>query len=294
MTAPISYDSARPELVEAGDARIAVRRYGEGPDVLLVHGFPLHGYTWRYLLPDLARQFRCWVVDLPGLGESVWGQDTDFRFGAQADRLGGVLDKLGVTRTAIVAQDTGATIARLLALARPELVSHLALINTEIPGHRPPWIREFQLSTWLPGARLSFRLLLSWRAFRRSSAGFGGLFTDPSRLDGEFYDRFVQPLLVDPQRLAGTLHYLRGIDWKAVDSLAQRHREIKAAVIALWGADDPTFPVNLAEQMCSQFTPPCTLHRIAGARLLPHEERPDELLAHLVPFLKTGSPPSRG
>lgn len=282
---PSAYDRAPVRQIRVADADLAVRTYGDGPDLLLIHGFPLHGYTWRYVLPDLATRHRCTVVDLPGLGDSAWDARTDLGFVAQAARLGGLLEVLGIRRTAILAQDTGGTIARLLAVDRPAAVTHLALINTEIPAHRPPWIREFQLASRIPGARATFRGLLSLRTFRRSGMGLGGLFVDPTRLEGDFHARFVQPLLDEPRRLDGALRFLQGIDWRALDTLAHRHREIACPVQLLWGEQDPTFPVDRAQTMCGQFARGCAFHRIGGAKLLPHEEQPAQVLAQLRPFL---------
>jgi pimeloyl-ACP methyl ester carboxylesterase len=279
------YDREPPQMIEALGAALAVRTFGQGSDVLLVHGFPVHGYTWRHLLPELARHHRCRVVDLPGLGDSTWSDTADFRFGAQAERLAAALKQLGVARVSVVAHDTGATIARLLALAHPDAVTRLTLINTEIPRHRPPFIREFQIASYLPGARLTFRALLSLAAFRRSPMGLGGLFVDPALIDGDFHDRFIRPLVEDPRRVDGALRYLRGIDWNAVDSLEQRHRDITAKVQMLWGDEDPTFPVARAEAMRSQFARPPAFHRIHAARLMPHEEQPQQVLEHLLPFL---------
>lgn len=284
-TPSFSYDAAPLRTVEAQDAHFALRCFGDGPDLLLLHGFPVHGYIWNAVLPALAQRFRCWVVDLPGLGDSQWSDGADFGFNAQSERLGLLVAELGLTRAAVVAHDTGATLARLLALDRPAVVSKLALINTEIPGHRPPFIREFQLAARLPGARGMFRALLSLKAFRRSPMGFGGFFHDRARLDEGFDARFVAPLLADPRRIDGALRFLRGIDWDVLDALAQRHRAIRARVQLIWGEDDPTFPVQYAEELRLQFDPPCTLHRIAQARLLPHVERPAQVLDVLLPFL---------
>lgn len=282
---PFSYDAAPVELKELGDASIAVRRYGDGPDLLFVHGFPLHGYTWRYLLPELAARFRCWVVDLPGFGDSRWSPDTNLGFTAQAGRLNRLLRELGVTRSGVIAHDTGATIARLLALDAPDLVHKLAIINTEMPGHRPPWIPLYIALSRLPGTAFSFRALMSLRSYRRSAMGFGGLFVDKSRLDGDFEERFIEPLLSDRKRLLGTLKFLQDVDWAPMDALAQRHREIKAGVLLLWGELDPTFPVEIAEAMCPQFARLAGFHRIRDAKLMPHEEQPAQVLEHLLPFL---------
>ena len=250
-----------------------------------IHGFPVHGYIWNAVLPALAQRYRCWVVDLPGLGDSRWSDDADFGFNAQAERLGLLAGELGLAGAAVVAHDTGATLARLLALDRPAAVAKLCLINTEIPGHRPPFIRLFQLAARLPGSRASFRALLSLPAFRRSAMGFGGFFFDPARLDAEFDRRFVEPLVKDPRRTEGALRFLRGIDWAVLDSLATRHRQIRSRVQLVWGEDDPTFPIQYVEGMRRQFDPPCALHRIAAARLVPFAERPQEFLETLRPFL---------
>lgn len=280
------YAAAELRRFEIEDATIAVRRFGRGPDLVAIHGFPVHGYTWRALLPALAERHTCHVIDLPGLGDSGWSAATDFRFTAQARRLTGLLAKLGVERCALLAHDTGGTVARLLALREPQRVAKLALVNTEIPGHRPPWIPLYQRLAALPGSAASFRLLLARDWFRRSSLGFGAaysdrsLFDDPTRLGP-----YLEPLLASRARLAGMLGYLRGIEWPAVDGLRDGHARIQAPVLLLWGEDDVTFPVALAERMTPQFGGPARFVRIARAALLPHEEQPAAVLEALLPFL---------
>lgn len=284
---PFSYDAATVEMRDVGDAQIALRRYGHGPDLLFIHGFPVHGYTWRYLLPELSTRFRCWVPDLPGFGDSRWNGDANLGFSAQAQRLRRLLDDLGVRRCGLIAHDTGATVARLLALDAPQLVHKLAMINTEMPGHRPPWIPLYIALSRLPGTAISFRALLSLRAYRRSPMGLGGLFVDKNRLDGDFHERFIVPLLRDRRRIDGTLKFLADVDWSPMDALKQRHRDIRADVLLLWGDLDPTFPVQIAEAMCPQFATLKGFHRIRDARLMPHEEQPAQVLEHLVPFLRS-------
>ena len=82
--------------------------------------------------------------DLPGLGETLWTEATDFMFAAQADTLRSFVDAFGLLQYAIVAHDTGGTIARRLAVIDGHRVNRMVLIGTEIPGHRPPWIPFFQ------------------------------------------------------------------------------------------------------------------------------------------------------
>jgi len=280
------YAAARMERHELDDATLAVRCFGSGPALLFVPGFPVHGYTWRKLLLTLVERFRCIVVDLPGLGDSEWTPATDFSFGGHARRLQRLAERLGLERFGLVAHDTGATVARVLALLAPERVGRLAIINTEIPGHRPPWIPLYQRLSRVPGSAAGFRVLLRSRAFLRSGMGFREFYTDRGLLDepGRL-GPYLEPLIASAHRMEGMLRYLRGPEWDVVDGLRQRHADLKMPVLLLWGENDRTFPVEFGERMAPQFGGPTRFVRIARASLMPHEERPDAVLAELLPFL---------
>jgi pimeloyl-ACP methyl ester carboxylesterase len=135
---------APAQTIDTGTARLPYLRFGSGPALLLVHGFPLSGFTWRKVLPELAQRYTCYALDLPGMGESEWTDATDFSFPGQGATLKSFVDRLGLDHYSILAQDTGGTFARYLALADSARVENLALINTEMPGHRPPWIPLYQ------------------------------------------------------------------------------------------------------------------------------------------------------
>ena len=287
MTPEAFYATAALERHPIDDATVAVRRFGSGPALVLIHGFPVHGYTWRALLPALAERHTCFVLDLPGLGDSGWSAATDFSFRGQARRLSPLLGKLGIERFSLLAHDTGATVARLLALAEPARIEKLAIINTEIPGHRPPWIPLYQKLTHLPGAGAIFRVLLRQDWFVRSGMGFGAFYSDPRLFDDSArLAPYLDPVLNSAERMRGMLLYLGGPEWSAVDALRTRHAEIQCPVLLLWGEDDVTFPASRAEPMAAQFGGPTSFVRIPRASLMPHEERPDAVLAALLPFLE--------
>src|SRR5213594_3876263 len=84
------------QKLDTGTARLACRRYGSGSPLLLVHGFPLSGFTWRKVLPELSKRHTCYVPDLPGMGESEWTDKTDFSFPGQAQTLKTLVDRLGL------------------------------------------------------------------------------------------------------------------------------------------------------------------------------------------------------
>ena len=272
------------QKVDTGAARLALRRFGSGPPLLLVHGFPLSGFTWRKMLPELSQRYTCYVPDLPGMGESEWTDATDFSFPGQGHTLKALVDRLGLERYSVLAQDTGGTFARCLALVDGARIEKLALINTEIPHHRPPWIPLYQFLMRVPGTLTAFSLLLRSRAFLRSRMGFGGCFNDLRLLEGDFHEHVVEPLVRSPLRRDGMRRYLRGAKWGPVDAFAHDHARIAMPVRLIWGADDHTFPIEYARKMVKQF-PDAHLVEIPGGRLLVHEEKPAEVARSVMEFL---------
>jgi len=270
---------------DVGSAEIAYRTFGGGPPLLLLHGWPLAGFTYRKLIPRLAERYTCYAIDLPGAGATRWREDNDFSFSGQAANVGRLIDALGIRGTHVVAHDTGATIARALALSAGDGLGKLVLIGTEIPAHRPPWIPLFQTLTALPGAHLGFRLMMGSTAFLRSPMGFGNCFVDRRLISGEFEEHFVRPLRESSRALEGQLRYLKGIDWALVDRLAEDHRRITNPTLLIWGEKDSIFPPARARVIAEQLGDCHGFHLVSNAKLLVHEEQPHAVAELILPFL---------
>jgi pimeloyl-ACP methyl ester carboxylesterase len=225
------------------------------------------------------------VVDLPGAGESVWSRRTDFRFAAQARLLSDLMNHLHFREYAVLGQDTGGSVARHLALAAPDQVRKLILINTEIPNHRPTWVPIFLALLAVPGSILAFQRLLRLRAFRHGAAGFGGSFCDKRLIEGEFRELFIDPLIREHRRGVGYARYLKSVDWAENDAFATLHGQIACPVSLIWGELDPTFPCALARAMAGQFPNRARFEVIDKTKLLPHEERPEAVVAAVRAFL---------
>src|SRR5262245_27922616 len=263
------YFDAPAQQVETGTARLACRRYGSGPPLLLVHGFPLSGFTWRKILPELSRRYTCYVPDLPGMGDSEWSDATDFSFPGQGHTLKRLVERLELERYSIVAQDTGGTFARFLALEDTARVEKLVLINTEMPGHRPPWIPLYQFLMRLPGTLSVFKQLLGSDVFLRSPMGFGWCFKDPRFIGGDFKEYAVRPLVESPRGREGLRLYLMGAKWDAVEALERERARSIMPVQLVCGAADRCVPVERERGMVRQF-PDASLEEIPGARVFGH------------------------
>jgi pimeloyl-ACP methyl ester carboxylesterase len=277
------------QFVPLANARIAYRKFGSGPALILLHGFPFSSLTYRHLVPHLQQHFTCYAVDTPGAGVSAWSDHYDFDFRSQSQSLRRFVDAIAVTSYSILGHDSGATLGRLLTLSDPGRVERLILINTEIPGHRPPWIPLYTAVGRVVWSTEFLRVLFRSRRYLRSRAAFGPVFFDRRLLDGDFEDCFLTPVLRNRAYREGLRRYLRGFDWTIVDDFRYAHSAIDAPVLMIWGADDPTFPVERAREMAFQFNPTARLTVIDNAKLLVHEERPDQVAAAITQFLYAGS-----
>jgi pimeloyl-ACP methyl ester carboxylesterase len=277
---------APDRYIDVGEGEVACRSVGRGPDVLLVHGWPVSGATYRLLLPHLAEHVRCHVIDLPGAGDSRFGPDTVITVDQHIATVRRVVDSLELADVAVVGHDSGGLIARH-ALAGDRRVRAWGLIDTEQPQGLTWRFRQFLLVRHLPGFEHVFGWLLGIRLLRRSGLVLGGAFTDRSLLDGEFDEFFLQPIHRQPARRRAAAELLDSFDVQHVHDLAEVHARIDAPVQLVWGAGDPFFPVERARAMVGTF-PAASLAVIAGTRLFPHEERPAEVAAALLPTLLAG------
>jgi len=275
-----------PELIDLGDLKVAHTKQGRGPDLLFIHGWPLNGLTWRNVVPHLSDRFTCHVIDLPGSGATELAPGTEPSMATNPDVVARLIDALGLSQVALLGHDSGGMVARYAAVLRPEQVSGLVVIESEIPGHHPLILRLFKLSSRLPGRVATFRQLLGRSLLRRSPLVLGEAFSDRSLADGEFSDVLVQPLIDDPAALETQLEVLASWNFDQIDGLEPVHRRIDVPVQLIWGEDDRLFfPAQKAREMQSQFGGPTRFDTIPDAKLFVHEEHPAKVAELAAGFL---------
>src|SRR5690242_8775041 len=112
--------------VHAGDVRLHAVIGGDGPPLLLIHGWPGSWYYWRLVMPALAREFEVIAVDQRGIGLSD-KPESGYDAGTLGNDLVGLMDALGHERFAVVGVDTGLLIAYALAADYSDSVACVAL-----------------------------------------------------------------------------------------------------------------------------------------------------------------------
>jgi pimeloyl-ACP methyl ester carboxylesterase len=155
------------ETHDAGPLDVHLHEAGEGPPVLLLHGWPQDAWCWRYVVPLLADRYRLIAPDLRGFGQTgapAGGSYNGLTIGADAIAL---LDALGIERAHVIGHDWGGFGGFAAAIAAPQRIASMVVLNTS-----PPWL---ELSP-----RLLWELRRSWYVFLLAAWGESIVLERPS------------------------------------------------------------------------------------------------------------------
>jgi len=271
--------------IDTGDLRQHVVTGGDGPPLLLVHGWPETWYTWRLVMPALARDFSVVAPDQRGCGLSgkpAAGYDT----GALADDLVALMDALGHERFAVFGHDTGLWIGYALAADHPGHVDRLAVAEAAMPGvsASPPLFGSTQANNQL--WHFAFNRLAEVNeqlAAGREDIYFGFQFAKAANKLPDYVVRhYVDALAADPNALRGSFAAYRALDDTIAQNGRRKERRLTLPVLAIGGAlgigEGAANTMKLAADDVQSVVIPGSGHYCL-------EEAPDQVLAALTAFL---------
>jgi pimeloyl-ACP methyl ester carboxylesterase len=133
--------------VQVGRLRLHYLDWGnkQRPPILFLHGGALTAHTWDLVCLALRDDYHCLALDQRGHGDSDWAEDADYSIGAQLADTKGLVDRLGLDNFILVGMSLGAINALAFAIAHPERLSHLVIIDAGPEMRRPgsSRIRDF-------------------------------------------------------------------------------------------------------------------------------------------------------
>jgi 3-oxoadipate enol-lactonase len=124
------------EKIKINEIELAYTRRGKGTPLVLLHGYPLDHHLWDDVAPLLEDTFDLILPDLRGFGESTT-VDSAFTVDDYASDIAGLLDQLGIQKTAIVGHSMGGYVALAFARLYPERVSGLGLVSSQVLADPP-------------------------------------------------------------------------------------------------------------------------------------------------------------
>ena len=277
-----AFDRLPLKSVIVEDRRIAYLDQGQGPPVLLIHGFGGSMWQWEHQQAALAGQFRIITPDLLGAGLSD-KPDIEYTPAQLLDFLTGFMDALQIPKAAMIGNSMGAGLAIGLALDRPTRVTALVLIDGLPPNvldhlgsptlrralttPTPSWLVSF--GNWLFGGQM---LESTLREFIHDPA----LLT-PAVLDRSNRNR-QRPGLFRALLTVGTNLPL----WE--QGFAPRIGSISQRTLVIWGEEDRVFPVAVGEAL-HRLIPGSQFIQVPNAGHIPQWEQPDAVNVQIRSFL---------
>jgi pimeloyl-ACP methyl ester carboxylesterase len=281
-------DTFTSRYVDTGELRLHAVIGGDGPPLLLVHGWPETWYAWRMLMPALARDFQVVAVDQRGIGLSDKPQD-GYDTGTLAGDMVALMAALGHQRFAMYGTDTGMPVAYATAADHPDRLECLVVSEAPLPGvsPSPPLFLPSQLNAkfWhlmfnqLP-AEVNEQLVKG-----REDIFFGAEFdasAGTNKLPEDAVKYYINTLASDPDGLRGSFGFYRAIPTTTAQNQQRKEQRLTMPVLAIGGAESSGDMVGATMQLVADDVQTIVL---AGAGHWVAEQAPEELLAALTTFL---------
>ncbi len=284
---PVGFTEQRTQV---DDVAVNYVRGGNGPALVLLHGYPQSWYMWRHVLPELARSYEVIAPDLRGFGGSD-APPTGYDKRTIAADLHRLLTTLGLDRDLrLVGHDVGTMVAYAYAAAHPDRVSRLVLSEAPIPDES---IYTFPALTAAGPAVWNFGFFsltngLPEQLVAGRETVWVDLFTDSlmirkGSLDAADIEEYAQPLR-DPAHLRASFACFRAFGQDIADNTEYRRTKLTMPVLAI-GAQ-----ASLGRQVADQvnrYADSVTSAVVEDSGHWLFEEQPAELTAMLLPFLRT-------
>ncbi len=261
--------------VLVGDTRWVYYEGGEGPNIMLLHGFASSKEVWLPTAKILSAHFHVIIPDLPGWGESTRDAGASYNIDAQAIRLDGFVQTLGQQRFVLVGHSMGGAVAGVYAAQHPEHVAELALVD-------------------------SFGLKYNENAFAKAAmagknpfvfddrAGFATAtslaFEKPLNLPGRFIDVLVDRNRQDHAFIQHTFEELR--DPSQYLAVQSRLDHLTMPVMGLWCHDDKIIDVSAQDSLRNGLAHAAaiSMSTINGCNHMPMLEKPEDTAQILTGF----------
>jgi len=289
----------KQEYAEVNGQRLHYVTAGKGKLIMFVHGFPEFWYEWKNQLAEFGRDYQAVAPDMRGYNLSSKPAEVEqYQVKYLVEDLRALAEKLGHKKFILVAHDWGGAVAWAFAIAHPDYLEKLVIINAPHPG---VFQRELQQN---PAQQKASQYMLMFRSAQAEQIlsannyatlvqvvlGDGlktGVFTDADKQ--AYIEAWSQP-----GALTGGLNYYRAArvgppdgDDKQVTNFAAAlsSLEVKVPTLVIWGEKDTALLTGNLEGL-DKFVPHLTIKRIAdGSHWVIHEQ-PALINGYIREFIK--------
>jgi pimeloyl-ACP methyl ester carboxylesterase len=270
---------ATDHLVSVGGINFHYAEYkGDGPVVLMLHGFGSSTYTWEKVAPLLQKKgHHVYTLDMKGFGWTDKPVDGAYDPRTLKEEVLAWMDAVGIKKTTLVGNSLGGAISVLIALENPDRVEQMILTDPAgYPQVKPLIIRLADLPLASDALKLVFsRWVVKWN--------LGEVFHNPDRVTADrvmaYYER-----LHSQGGLEAQVAVARSLDFEKFGSFIRRIPEVKAKTLIIWGKDDRWVPLENARKYRSDLKN-SVLALIADCGHVPQEEYPEATAKLILDFI---------
>ncbi len=291
----------KDEYAQVNGIRLHYVRAGKGPLIVFLHGFPEFWYEWKNQLAEFGKDHLAVAPDMRGYNLSDKPAEVE-QYGSKylIEDVRTLAAHLGYRKFVLVGHDWGGAVAWTFAIAHPELVERLVIINAPHPGI---FTRLLQND---PGQQKASQYMLLFRSEKAESAlsandyaTLVNIVLAPGLKSGAFTEEDKAAYIKawsQPGALTGGLNYYRAArvgppDNAAADrsvgniALDASNLKVKVPTLVIWGEKDiALLPANL--DGLDEFVPQLTVKRIPDASHWVVHERPAEVNSYIREFVR--------
>lgn len=275
--------------IEANGSSFHVARVGQGPELLLLHGWPEFWLAWEPVMQKLADRYTLVAPDLRGFGDSA---KPDGPFGPEshaADMLA-LLDALGVTQAGAVGHDVGGAVMQPLARRAPERLAGLFLFDFVYPGIGPRMAAPDRLNEiWYQSFHQMEMAAALVGATRVSCAAYIGHFLRHWAYRKDAHDAVLDAYIdnfLKPGNLEGGFAHYRASHAGRIAMMKGEGPSlapITTPTCIRWAERDPLFPYAWTDRLGETFTD-LDLASFPDVGHFPHREDPERAANEIDDF----------
>jgi abhydrolase domain-containing protein 6 len=261
--------------VQAGDTRWVYYEGGQGPTIVLLHGFAARKEVWLKVAPMLTAHFHVIIPDLPGWGESSRVPNASYNIDNQAARFSDFVETLHLQHFLLVGHSMGGAIAGVYAAEHPDHVAELALVDSFGLKFKENDFAKEAMSGKDP-------FIFDDRAgFLRANAL---AFDHVPDLPGRIIDVFVKDNIANRAFIENTFNELR--EESQTMSLQNRLDKLTMPTLGMWCRDDKIIDPSALDSLRNGLThaPAISTSILNGCNHMPQMEKPQEFSQILTSF----------
>ena len=274
------------DTVELNGIQLHYAHEGKGPLFLFLHGFPEFWYEWRDLLPEFARDHLAVAPDLRGFNLSSRPAEVEqYKMRLLVEDVRALVTHLGYEKFTLAAHDWGGAVAWSFALAYPQMLDHLIIINSPHPAlfrreltSNPAQQKASQYMQFFRTPEAEARIAADNFALLRGPL-FGGAFIRNADDKQAYLAAWSQP-----GALTGGLNYYRATQPNAGDAPDPARFVVKVPTLVIWGEKDTALLTGLLDGL-ETFVPNLTLKRIPDGTHWVLHEQPQVIIQTIREFL---------